>query len=88
MHVLKVHNAVTGHHYELTLEQQGNTWHARWLTRDGNNTIVPNGLQGSLTRDDSEAAFRAAKRIIGDADLAVIDNDWDFLEPLPPWLAE
>lgn len=83
MHVMRLHDSVSGRHYELTLEQASGEWIARWVVRDGGGAIVADAAHGSLTREDAHAAFRAAKDVIEEADANVMGNDWDFEPPLP-----
>ncbi len=88
VHVMRLHDSVSGRHYELTLEQAAGAWLARWVVRDGGGALVADAASGALTRGDSHAAFRAAKELIEDADPDVQGNDWDFQPPLPEWLTQ
>jgi hypothetical protein len=86
-HRMTLQNSASGKTYELVLETAGDGWRGTWrtLAAGGAPTEGPHGFhQGP----DATALFEHAKRAIEDADSDVVGVDWDFSEPLPPWLAE
>ncbi len=86
-HRMTIDSAPTGRDYEVTLESTSDGWVARWRTlRLG--SVEPSGPSGQVVAPDAERAFCAAKRQLEDIDPALIDRDWDFAAPLPPWLTD
>lgn len=86
-HRMLVHNASSGVAYEMLLERGPGAWTATWRTLGGDGALAP-GPAGTLVDTDAFEAFRAVKRALEDADEGVIDQDWVFEEPLPPWLVD
>jgi hypothetical protein len=84
---MTVQNASTGCTYELVLEVADGTWHWTWQTLDSGGQPVDEP-RGTVTGSDVYEAFKACKRALEDVDLDVIDADWVFEEPLPPWMLE
>lgn len=83
-HRMTLQNGSTGTTYELLLDERDGSWFGAWraLSSDG----TERGPRGETTAPDAEGAFRSAKRAVEDLDEDVIGVDWDFEEPLPPWL--
>ena len=52
------------------------------------NVLLYHVIAGRLTAADAYDAFKLASRAIEDIDEDVIGVDWEFREPLPPWLNE
>jgi hypothetical protein len=84
---MTVQNASTGYTYELVLEVGDGTWHGTWQTLDSGGQPVDEP-RGTVAGSDAYEAFKACKRALEDIDLSVIDADWVFEEPLPPWMLE
>ena len=80
--VMTLDNGRTGVRYELVVELVDGSWVASWRT------LRPEGPGGRLTAADAYDAFKLASRAIEDIDEDVIGVDWEFHEPLPPWLDE
>ncbi len=86
-HRMTVDNASTGARYVLVVEDRDGTWNASW-------SEIPQGrvredrAGGDADAATADDAFTLARRAIEDADPDVIGVDWQFEDPLLPWLAE
>jgi hypothetical protein len=86
-HRMTVDNSHSGHRYHVVVEGEEGAWQASWNTTTCDGGQV-DGLHGAVAGATAEDVFHRAKRAIEDEDLGVMDVDWQFEEPLPPWLLE
>jgi hypothetical protein len=80
-------NSRTGRSYELILEGAGTAWQGTWSARASDGSMI-DAPRGTARGAEASQVFEMATREIERADTDVIGVDWEFDEPLPPWLAE
>lgn len=80
-------NSRTGKRYILMLEADREQWKACWYVTfsEERHGQYPTG---TVVSADAHEAFVKAKRLIENEDEDVIGVDWQFEQPLPPWLLE
>lgn len=84
-HMMRLHNASTGTHWELTLFEQDGEWNASYCEKASNGLSLA-GRAGSARDEDALRAFRRAIEAIEAFDEDVVGCDWAFESPLPPWM--
>ena len=80
-------NSRIGRRYIITLEEDKGKWQAlRYISfsQENDQHLLGTAVVATTAYD----AFVKVKELIEDADADIFDVDWQFEEPLPPWLLE
>ncbi|BAQ63770.1 hypothetical protein [Geminocystis sp. NIES-3709] len=80
-------NSRTGNRYTLTLEESNGEWIASWYSTILENQRVE-GSDANLVAINADQAFHQAKYLIEKEDEDIIGVDWQFENPLPPWIVD
>jgi hypothetical protein len=87
LHRMTLENGRTGTRYVVMLTGGSEGWQAEWHAERSDGVKLP-GLGGKYSSEEADLVFRHVKRALEEVDEDIIDVDWQFEEPLPPWLLE